>query len=160
MLRKLIGNIRRQPKRTRDNVALGVASTVTFVVALVWVFNAPTMFSGLTGVGETAKKEGGFLDTISEQTAAVKDAFSSESAATESIKELIKEAQEPEPSVVGGADVRTTSTASIATTTSSSSASREAREAFTTESSYQSSEPKEVRIQTTPAATSSTTTQE
>ena len=94
MLRKLIGNIRRQPKRTRDNVALGVASTVTFVVALVWVFNAPTMFSGLTGVGETAKKEGGFLDTISEQTAAVKDAFSSESAATESIKELIKEAQE------------------------------------------------------------------
>jgi hypothetical protein len=86
MLSKLIGKLRRQPKKTRDNVALGIASTFTFVVAAFWLFNIPNTFTGMLSMDSQASEQTeNFMDKMTEQTAAVKEALSTNDAASESL---------------------------------------------------------------------------
>jgi hypothetical protein len=158
MLRKLIGTIRRQPKHTRDNVALGIASTVTFVVAAVWLVNAPATFSGMLGVDTQENQTASFFDKMSEQTASVKDAFTDEDSPVASVKDLIAEYQSE---IVATTSVQSESenTDVLGTTSSEQSGSQETQR-FTTESTYETVEPKEVRIQTVSKSTTSTITNE
>jgi hypothetical protein len=158
MLRKLIGTIRRQPKHTRDNVALGIASTVTFVVAAVWMLNAPATFSGMLGVDGGEGQTANFFDKMSEQTAAVKEVFTAEDSPAASVKDLIADYQ-AEVSATTSAQSESENTAASATTSSPQSASQQP-ESFTTDSSYETDKPKEVRIQAISKATTSTTTNE
>jgi len=159
MLRKLIANIRRRPKQTRDNVAFGIASTVTFLVAFVWLVNAPSNFSGMLGVGDAdGEQTGGFMEAVSAQTAAVKEAFTGDEAATESVKDLISEYR------ATGTSATSTQPGQATTSSSTRPAVQETQETFTTESSYETAaemgQPREARIQVISKSTTSTTTAE
>jgi len=157
-MRKLIGKIRRQPKQRRDNIALGIASGCTFLVAAFWLFNVPDTFSGLLSAEDTQENsEAGFFDSLSSQAAAVKESFAGTDTATESLKELMNEyrassTEETSESSTSPAPVRATSTA---TTTPPV-----VRPRFTTDSAYESEKPQTVRIQTVATSSTSTTPNE
>jgi len=150
-MRKLIGNIRRQPKQRRANIAFGIAASFTLMVVAIWSVNVPDLFTGILSARENT--EPGFFDQIGSQAAAVKDSLGEDGETTQSLKELMD-------------GYRSSSTASSsiqqmsATSTPESTNSNEQRETFTTDSSYESDQPKEVRIQTVTSATTSATTSE
>jgi len=152
MLSKLIGKLRRQPKKTRDNVALGIASTFTFVVASFWLFNIPNTFDGMLSMdSQSSEQTENFMERMGEQTAAVKEALSTNEAASESLKSLVNEYQ------AAGTSTETAATSTLAdTTTASSSSSTRSTSATTTSTPSQ----QEVRIQTITNSTTSTTTNE
>jgi hypothetical protein len=158
---KLIGKIRRQPKSRRDNIAFGIASGFTFVIGALWLFNAPNTFSGvLSATDANGNPEPSFFETISSQAAAVRESLrtdSSDGAETESLKELMDEYR--------ASSTQATSTqfrpvTASSTATSTSVAPAESFERFDTNTSYELGEPREVRLQVVPKATTSTTTLE
>jgi hypothetical protein len=157
-MRKLIGKIRRQPKQRRANIAFGIATSFTFVVAAIWLFNVPNTFNGaLSTAGSPDQAEEGFFDRLGSQAAAVKDSISSDSSVNESLKELMDEysasstqASSTQPALVSASSTGTTTSA----------APRESFERFTTDTSYEAEKPREIRIQAVPKATTSTTTSE
>lgn len=157
MLRKLIGKIRRQPKQTRDNVALGVAATFTFLVAVIWLVSVPGSFGGQLSVGNSAETQtAGFFEQISDQAASVKEAFTAEDSATQSIKEMIEEYQKPD-TTASSTQLTATSTATTTTPVPRPAPSQSAG-SFTTDSTFEMQEPKEAHIQVVSKATTSTST--
>jgi len=157
-MRKLIGKIRRQPKQRRDSIAFGIAASFTFLVVTIWLFNVPNTFSGvLSTTGSTEKTQEGFFDKINSQAAAVKESIGGDGSATESLKELMDEYR---ASSTPASSTSSTQVSASSTATTTPAAPRESRERFTTDSSYEAKKPKEIRIQTVPTATSSTTTSE
>jgi len=156
---KLIGKIRRQPKQRRDNIAFGIAASFTFAIVTIWMFNVPNTFSGvLSATDSTGEKKAGFFDTLSSQAAALKESISADtSPEPESLKELMDEYR-ASSSPASSTDSMQDRTASTTTTTPATP--RESRERFSTDTSYETEEPREVRIQAVPQATTSTTTGE
>lgn len=165
MVRKLIGKIRRQPRHVRENTALGIAASFTFVVAAVWLVNIPATFDGMLGVHKGSEDQmGSFFEKVSSQTAAVKDALAPEEDNPESLKALMDEYSTKTNT---DADSGTTSAADLVVATSTSqqpmsttSAPGPTSESFTTQSTYESDAPKEVRIQVIKTPASSTAASE
>jgi hypothetical protein len=48
MLKRLIRSIRKQPKGTRDSIAMGIAVSFTAVVFIVWGYHMPARMSSIT----------------------------------------------------------------------------------------------------------------
>lgn len=131
---KLIQNLRRKPKAVRDNVALGVAGTVTTFVAFGWLVLGGIPFGSLDGtVAERESGTGAFSTIVSgvrEQTAALGDVFNSLQEQTEEVQtEMDAIIELGLPTVASGA-LSTTSTTTeetvrsirIATTTDTTNA--------------------------------------
>lgn len=159
MLRKLIGKIRRQPKRTRENISLGIAATFTLAVATVWLVNVPGTFNSMMNVNGSSKDSPeDFFNKVSSQTAAVKEALTPKDSTKESLKDLI-EVYKADDSVASSTRSEQSSTAS-----SSASSTRrfpaESAESFTSDTPYETEEPQEVRIQAVTKSTTSTATSE
>lgn len=47
MVKQLLKDLRKKPKNTRDNIALGVAGFFTGIVAIVWMYHLPSMYSSV-----------------------------------------------------------------------------------------------------------------
>jgi len=156
-MRKLIGRIRRQSKQTRDNIAFGIASGFTCVVVTMWLFTVPSMFSNvLTSADSAQSTQEGFFDKISSQAAAVKESIGSTESATDSLEELMAEYQSS--STQSTSEVALPNSASSTATTAPAMAKpRESFDSFTTDSKYESDQPREVRILAVPKSTTSTT---
>ena len=86
MIKRLIKNIRRQPKHTRDKIALGVAGSFTAVIFAVWVYNVPARLSAISQEHEkdTAPVFSQLFDQIGSQLSSVKEAVSETGNATTS----------------------------------------------------------------------------
>ncbi len=81
MLIRFFRHIRRQPKKVRNNYALGIAMTFTGIVALVWIVN--TLNQGIVPEGELATNKesipfSNLFKQTKEQFANLKEAEKSE----------------------------------------------------------------------------------
>jgi hypothetical protein len=82
MLKRLLRNLRQQPKSTRDSVAFMLAGLFTFAVFSVWAFNVPDRLALMNDETETAEEEAGssfgsIFSGIRDQVAGVVDSFES-----------------------------------------------------------------------------------
>jgi len=79
MIKRLLRQLRKQPKASRDNVAFISAGILTGIVAFVWVYHAPERLGVQeSGVLSSAKDEPGFWQLFSDfgsQMASVRDAM-------------------------------------------------------------------------------------
>lgn len=132
MLRHFIQKVRRKPKAVRDNIALGIAGSVTALVLGGWVLiNNQTPLSGVAG--EFSTKTGAFSGLINQIKDQAASAFSSvpskeelESAieaekqpqAASSTSEVIKTLIQEDVATTSSSTPTTTRTVRIATTTS------------------------------------------
>ena len=77
MIKRLLRQLRKQSKTSRDNVALVTAGTLTALVAMMWLYHAPTRLSiQESGTLSSAKEESSFWQLFSDfgsQMASVKD---------------------------------------------------------------------------------------
>lgn len=129
MLRRFITQLRHKPKAVRDNIALGVAGSMTAVVVLAWVLVTPENIS--TVASEARKQPGTFatlFNQIKEQTATVVESVTAVKTAVdeEVAEEATPVATSSESASVENSTITSTSTQSgaiirIATTTSASS---------------------------------------
>lgn len=79
MIKSLIKNIRRQPKATRDKIALGVAGLFTTAVFMIWLYHMPTKISSIAAEHQSDESSPGFSQLFKEiggQISSVKEAIS------------------------------------------------------------------------------------
>ncbi len=79
MIKRAILNLRHKPKPVRDRIALGIASGVTALVVMVWMYHLPTKLASITEKSQKSGEERGFASLFSEvgdQIATVKESFS------------------------------------------------------------------------------------
>tara|TARA_B100000508_G_scaffold140846_2_gene143820 strand:- start:2640 stop:3101 length:462 start_codon:yes stop_codon:yes gene_type:complete len=76
MLKRLVVKARNQPRQTRDRYAFSVAVGFTAVIAMVWLYHAPSRIIGsMDGAAEGVKPFTSFLDQIGDQVATVKESL-------------------------------------------------------------------------------------
>jgi hypothetical protein len=77
MLKRLIKNIRQQPKGTRDKIAFGIAGGFTACLLTIWIYQMPARMSAISGSHDDGSSQvfSQFFDEIGDQFAAVKDAI-------------------------------------------------------------------------------------
>lgn len=110
MIRKLLLQLRQQPKAAKDGLALGTAAIFTALVALVWTSTLPSRAVDVTAQpAETHNAFGTFLDAIKEQTN-----VSNSTPELEEVVEAFKEEinlEDIEPNPVQSASVVATTSA-------------------------------------------------
>ncbi len=77
MIKRLIKNIRRQPKARRDSIALSIAGTFTAAIFVVWLYHMPAR-NALFTAKETDSSAPGFSQFFNEfgnQASAIKSSF-------------------------------------------------------------------------------------
>lgn len=79
MLKRLIRGLRRKPKIVRDNIALGMAAGVTFLVFTVWVYHMPSRMEAISERHAEDESQPIFSQLVD----GVKGAFSDESPTVE-----------------------------------------------------------------------------
>ena len=111
MFKRLIKNIRRKPKATRNRIALVVASVFTACIFAVWLYHIPNSLSTLAD--ENSKDSAPFFsqfideigDNISTMKSSVSDDIDSEKILVDSESEILDEQSE------GAMDISSTSSA-------------------------------------------------
>lgn len=106
-MRKIFQHIRRQPKSVRDNYALGVAGSFTFVVMLLWLVALPS--EGLLDEPEIAtEKITPFATLMTEskkQFAALKAALNTASSTDTETTAAVNATTSPENIVLTESDI-------------------------------------------------------
>lgn len=79
MIKRLLRNLRQKPKIVRDNIALGIASTFTFIVGSFWLYN----FSAIHGVNTASETKNtpafsGLFSDFKDQIATIKESAQNE----------------------------------------------------------------------------------
>jgi len=159
MFRKTIAKLRQQPRGIRDAVSFWCAGGFAFVVALVWLFNAPERFSEIMVSDVDRPEQTSFFDEISSQVANVREAIpDTTQAADSSTAQPINSAPENESLETLLDTFRTNAQANLAGVSSSTSSSTDVATPEQSDSEVNltrpDSERREVRIQTVPTATS------
>ena len=133
MLRRVILYIRQKPKSVRDSYAFVLAGTLTTAVALIWVWNWPSMIEGrqYTPDGESSAPLSDFLDKAKDQVANAR-----QSVDLESLSEVVP----ADPAAAGGVSVQSAINSAAVTTSATSTT------------------PPPIRVVTTTTTSSATTT--
>ncbi len=106
-MRKIFQHIRRQPKNIRDNYALGIAGSFTFIVMLLWVVALPS--EGLLDEPEiAAEKLTPFATLVAEskkKIAAIKETLNTASSTDSQSATVVTATTSPENIVLTETDI-------------------------------------------------------
>lgn len=133
MLRRWVQKLRHKPKSVRDNIALGVAGSITAAILLAWVFVTPEKIGTVADSSEDRPGTFSLLfDRIKDQTASIADSFNSVVNVAE---EQSADTSTPENDSLATTTIATTSTTTAATaSTTATTTIRTVRIATTTAS--------------------------
>ena len=83
MLKELILKARRKPKHVRDNIAFGIAGSITAAICLVWLVVMPGQLAKkTTSVNDDHKVFSTFFNQLKDQVAGVKESMPDVQATT------------------------------------------------------------------------------
>lgn len=157
MIKRLLRNLRQQPKGVRDNIALGIAVVFTSMVAFGWLYSLPMRVADRTGAA-TAEEQPGFtalFKGIKDQVAGVKEAITTDVAPASADREVIDEEYQvvmPQAALQKNASPAVTTVAATTTATTTESWQDRATSSTVTLEPVRS-----IRIVTTNTAASSST---
>lgn len=175
MLKRVIKNIRQQPKAVRDNIALGCAGIFTALITVIWLANMPARFTTTEDVLLSTEESSNFSNLFSnlkEQFAAAGESLSGQDLATSTSSTLATGEVEAEKQNIPVSDwalqepssqqtenqrlIFTTSTTTLATTSTSTVANLTPSVASSSESEV-AQEVRDLTIKTSEATITATT---
>lgn len=171
MLKYLIGSLRKKPLSFRQNVAFWSAATFTAAVVAVWAYHLPARHNQMAVVDQSENEEEprgitGVFDIISDEftsmQASVADSDESSSTsvrAEQSLQRAVDQARASSTAQLASSTQNRWSTTSPATTSSQTIASSTDIDQGTTTTESDTPQPRPVRIITTTASPSATSTE-